>query len=110
MIMSLSLEEMQQNLYEEISTLMMDVASVSSTKKASELVRSSIELCHYGGFNLHKFISNHREVLKEIPAPYRASVVQDVDLSCNCLPLFRTLGMEWLVENDEFSIHYPSEE
>ena len=39
--------------------------SVSSIKKAAEFVRSSIQFCHYDGFKLHKFISNHREVLNE---------------------------------------------
>ena len=47
-------------------------------------------MCDKGGFNLHKFVSNSKEVLKEIPESDGADRIRDIDLDLDSLPLERT--------------------
>ena len=57
-------------------------------------------MCWRGGFNLCKFISNKRKVIKEISEHDRADAVKDLDLEP--LPIERTLGVQWSIEADNF--------
>ena len=41
--------------------------SVPTTASAVELVKNVKAMGHQGGFNLHKFLSNSKEVIKSIP-------------------------------------------
>jgi len=74
------------------------LVSVPNASEAIELVTKARKLCQYGNIRLHKFLSNDKEVLREIPDSERA--VKDVDLCSGTLPSQRTLGLEWSVEND----------
>ena len=76
--------------------------SVSTVTSAIELVNNVKAMCHQGGFNLHKFMSNNKDVIKCIPDSDRAEGVKEIDLDLDTLPLERTLGVQWCVESDSF--------
>ncbi len=65
-------------------------------------MNTSRQLCHAGGFNLHKFTCNNKAVLEQIPEEARAKEIQDIDLRFDPLPIERTLGVEWCLESDTF--------
>ena len=67
--------------------------STTTTEKATELALKLIDLLAQGGFRLTKFMSNHNEVLREIPVEERAKPTLDLDL--DKLPINRTLGLCW---------------
>ena len=54
-----------------------------------------------GGFNLHKFISNSKDVIEGIPKEQRASGIKELDLAKDVLPIERALGDQWCVQSDE---------
>ncbi|XP_006822329.1 uncharacterized protein LOC102807461 [Saccoglossus kowalevskii] len=76
--------------------------SVASPSEAIHLIESSKLLCKRGGFRLHKYISNSKEVIESISPSERAKGIQNIDLHCNELPIERTLGVQWCVELDTF--------
>lgn len=80
--------------------------SVPTEEEALNLVKNVKKMCSKGGFNLHKFLSNSKEVIKGIQQSDRADGVKEVDLDLDSLPLERTLGVHWCVESDcfQFSI------
>lgn len=61
--------------------------SVATAVSAVELVKNVKAMCHQGGFNLHKFLSNSKEVIKNIPESDRAEGVKEIDLDLDSLPL-----------------------
>ena len=76
--------------------------SVPTPASAVELVKNVKAMCHQGGFNLHKFLSNNKDVIKSIPESDRAEGVTEIDLDLDKLPLERTLGVQWCIESDSF--------
>ena len=76
--------------------------SVESHEKAISLVDQLRNLLARGGFNLTKWVSNSRAVLKTISRQLRASGVRDLDLGGEVLPVERALGVRWNVETDQF--------
>ncbi len=74
--------------------------SVSSTDAAISLIESTKGLCKSGGFTLHKFVSNSKEVIAAIPPKERAGSIQDLDLNQKALPIERALGVQWCVLSD----------
>lgn len=74
--------------------------SVPSVDEAVSLISQTKEMCSRGGFNLHKFISNKKEVIQEIPEEDRAKTVKNLDL--DVLPVERVLGVQWCIEADNF--------
>ena len=54
------------------------------------------------GFRLRKFTANKREVIKPVPAEYRATDIKELDLHHDVLPIERVLGVEWCIESDCF--------
>ena len=51
--------------------------------EAIELIKNGTEICVRGGFRLHKFTSNSREVVESIPAESRAKEIKDIDSACS---------------------------
>jgi hypothetical protein len=86
------------------------ITSVPSVKHAVELINESRELCSRGKLHLHKFMSNSREVLDQIPLDERASEVQHANLNEVELPIERTLGLQWNTETDEFLFRIQAKE
>ena len=80
--------------------------SVCTTEQAIKLIHDVKEMCTRGGFHLHKFVSNDKEVIRNIPEVDRADDIKELNLDLDALPLERTLGVQWCVESDcfEFTI------
>ncbi|XP_052430381.1 uncharacterized protein LOC127971416 [Carassius gibelio] len=79
------------------------LVSIDSNEKANKLINEARDVLAKGKLRLHKFVSNCREVLNAIPESERASVVKDVDLNYNELPMQSVLGVKWNIETDTFS-------
>ena len=62
-------------------------------------------MCHHGGFNLHKFTSNKREVIEAIPTEDRAKGIKELNLEKDELPIERALGVSWCIKSDCFKFH-----
>ena len=76
--------------------------SVPLVDDAVKLIVSVKQMCSKGGFRLHKFVSNSKEVIRRIPEQDRADGVKELDLDLDSLPLERALGVHWCVESDCF--------
>ena len=76
--------------------------SVPSTSEAKELICKTKEMCRREGFNLHKFTSNKKEVIKAIPVEDRAKGIKELNLEKDELPMERALGVGWCIESDAF--------
>ena len=50
-------------------------------------------MCKQGDFNLHKFMSNRKEVIEQIPVSDRAEGIMHLDFSRDALPMEHTLGV-----------------
>ena len=74
--------------------------SVPSAVQASALIESTKSLLAKGGFNLHKFISNSKKVIKAIPKEQQASGIKELDLSRDVLPIERASGVQWCLQSD----------
>ena len=66
------------------------------------IIEKSKLMCKEGGFRLHKFTSNRKEVIEAIPAEACAKDITDLHLEHEELPSERVLRIEWCVENDAF--------
>ena len=75
--------------------------SVPSATQASSLTKSTKCLLAKGEFNLHKFISNTKDVIEGIPKEQQASGIKELDLAKDVLPIERALGGQWCVQSDE---------
>ena len=62
-------------------------------------------MCKSGGFNLHKFVSNSKDVIRRIPESDKADGVKELDLDLDSLPLERALGVQWCIESDCFQFN-----
>ena len=76
--------------------------SVASVEEAVTLIKDTKEMCRRGGFNLHKFVCNNKDVIESIPIEDRAEGIKNIDLDQEALPLERALGVQWCVEGDSF--------
>ena len=76
--------------------------SLPTAEKAIQLVKTSTEMCRRGGFRLHKFVSNSKEVIENIPAEDRAKGIENIDIENDNLPIERVLGVQWCIESDTF--------
>ena len=72
--------------------------SVPSAGEAIDLIKGVKEMCKRGGFNLHKFTSNKKEVLAGVPVKDRAEEIKLLDLNHDKLPMERALRVQWCVE------------
>ena len=73
--------------------------SVSMPQEAVSLINGSIVLLKGNGLVLHKFLSNSKEVLQQIPEA-RAKGFTNIDIHEDSLSIERTLGIQWCVESD----------
>ena len=79
--------------------------SVATARDAKKLISKTKEMCHRGGFNLHKFTSNKREVIEAIPTEDRAKGIKELNLVKDEFPIERALGISWCIESDCFKFH-----
>ena len=73
--------------------------SVNSEDDAIKLIKNVRSMCNEGGFNLTKFVSNMKKVLRSIPETFGRNDVKGKDLGCK-LPDEQALGILWNVEAD----------
>ena len=78
--------------------------SLPSVEEAVDLVNSVKEMCNRGGFNLHNFTSNSKEVIQRIPASDRAEDLKSMDFERETLQTERALGIQWCIETFKFII------
>ena len=78
------------------------LTSVPTEEDCIALVQKTQQLCQKGALRLHKFTSNSRRVIQTIQQADRATTVRDMDLTSDCLPMERALGVEWCAEVDTF--------
>ena len=74
--------------------------SFPSTNIVVDLIYRVKSLCKEGGFNLTKFSSNHREVLRSVPDECRKDGLKDKDLNLGILPEDKALGVKWDIQED----------
>lgn len=74
--------------------------SVSTPEAAIALVKNTKSLCERSGFNLHKFVSNHKAVIDAIPLQDQSKDIQNLDFTNDSLPVERALSVQWCVESD----------
>ena len=98
---------------ENTSTVLKDfymddlLKSLPSEDETAQLALQLIELLSRGGFRLTKFMSNSRYVLAQLPPKNILSspgISQPFDLDLDSLPVERTLGVLWNVEQDTLEI------
>ena len=75
--------------------------ATETTNSAINLIWNVKKICGAGGLRLTKFISNDREVLSSILTEDHAPNIKNVHLNYDELPIERTLGMQWNIENDQ---------
>ena len=80
------------------------VPLVDDTVKLVVSIKQIKDQCSKGGFQLHKFVSNSKEVIRRIPEQDRADDVKELDLDLDSLPLEHTFGIHWCVESDCFQL------
>ena len=66
--------------------------SCATIEEANHLIKSVKETCRRGGFNLQKFVSNKKEVLKNIPMIDRADDLKNINLDLDKLPMERVFS------------------
>jgi len=71
---------MRNNFYEDDG-----LKTIATAVAAVELMKNVKAICHQGGFNLDKFLSNSKEVIKNIPKSDRAEGVKEIDLDLDTL-------------------------
>ena len=74
--------------------------SVQFVEEAKELIKNTKSLCQKGGFRLHKFTSNNKEVLSSVPQEDRAIDTKDRHLVNDVTAIERALGVHWCIESD----------
>ena len=83
------------------STYMDDTMDSSKTEgDAMYLYEELKKLWKVCGMKSHKWLSNSRKVLDQIPIEERA---KKIDIKDNILPSLKTLGIVWIAEEDKFT-------
>ena len=73
---------------------------MESVDEAVDLIGSVKDMCKRGGFNLHKFSSNSKQVLQQLPQEHRTELIKNLDLGHDTLPTELALGLQWCTETD----------
>ena len=82
-----------------VDDFLKSVGIISITK---QLVKDTISVCKYSGFNLKKFVSNSKELFQSIPGQQRRQGTKYQDLSSD-LPIDKALGICWNIADGTFS-------
>ena len=78
------------------------LTSLPTVKEAVDLLKRTQSDLQTADLKLHKVASNSPEVLAEFPPEQRAKSLKDLDLTKDDLPVQRTLGLSWDLEEDTF--------
>ena len=97
-----------RNVSDELSDMKLHsngLQSVPSIDEAVTLISDVKQMCKSGGFNLHQFVSNSKDVSRRILQSDKADGVKELDLDLDSLPLERALGVQWCIESDCFQFN-----
>ena len=84
--------------------------SVSSDNEAINLVKKTqAALLENGKLRLHKTASNGKHALNAFPSDDLAKDLKDVNLTKDCLPQQKSLGLIWDINMDIFTFRNSSE-
>ena len=78
--------------------------SVEDSTQGLQFLDQLSDLLASGGFQLAKYASNSREVLKAIPTELLSPQLHEVDLHEEELPVHKTLGLAWDQDSDQLRI------
>lgn len=81
------------------------IISVPTVQEAKELIVEAQQLCNRGGLRLHKFNSNHKDVLSCIAPSERAETTDPLKLSPEVTSEGHILGIQWSMANNSFSFN-----
>lgn len=81
------------------------LTSVPTVQEAKELIAEAQQLCKHGGLRLHKFNSNHKDVLSCIAPSERAETTDPLKLSPEVILKGHILGIQWSMVSDSFSFN-----
>ena len=79
------------------------LASLPTAKQAIDLVTAAQRMLATANLRLHKVVSNSVEVMEAFPAEDRGKDIHDLDLHCDSLPVQRSLGVYWDLQEDAFT-------
>ncbi|XP_049419820.1 uncharacterized protein LOC125880984 [Epinephelus fuscoguttatus] len=79
--------------------------SIPTVQEAKELIVEAQELCNHAGLRLHKFNSNHKDVLSCVPPSERAESTDPLKLNSEMTSEGHVLGIQWSMVNDSFSFN-----
>ena len=74
--------------------------SVQFVEEAKELIKNTKSLCQKGGFRLHEFTSNNREVMSSVPQEDPSTDTKDHHPVNDITAIERALGVHWCIESD----------
>ena len=83
--------------------------SVHTVQQGVNLVRNIKDALRQGGFRLHKWASNSKEVLVSIPASERSASQASLEID-NSSKTERALGILWEINDDTFSFRIKPEQ
>jgi len=92
------------------SSLMDDILdSFDSVSEAQKALQELLKVFDQAGFKAHKFVSNSKEIMQNIPEELRAKSISLELPGCeenDQLPIVKILGLIYLAERDEFAFQF----
>ena len=85
------------------------LTSLPSVKEAVDLLKQTQKDLQTADLKLRKVASNSQELLAQFPPNQRAKSLKDLDLTKDELPVQRTLGLSWDLEEDSFFFNVSEE-
>lgn len=76
------------------------LVSLSSKSEAIDLLKGARKMLSESNIRLHKIASNVSQVINAFPPEEITTDLKDLDLDVDPLPLHRSLGVSWSLEND----------
>lgn len=76
------------------------IISTASKENAIRPIENSRKLCEKGGFHLHKFVVNDKDVRAAIPISEQDKDLNYVNILQQDQHIEQTLGVQWCIEND----------
>lgn len=79
------------------------LTSLSTASEAVSLMKRTQSALKHGGLNLHKVVSNSKEVMRQFSPEKLDKSVKNLDPGNNTLPMQRSLGLQWDLNTDTFT-------
>ena len=79
--------------------------SLPTVEMACKVLQGVTDACSMGSFRLTKFAANNVKVLQSIPVEEHSKECSTMELDYDSLPVERTLGVQWSMDNDTFGFN-----